>query len=211
MAPPRVPRKVILFPGEASSLARATRPAAAPAPSAAGASASSSSASGEVLAALRGLLASQRSTEAKLEEQIRLHWMLLLAQNPLPVTRIQGSFKGSALGSTDAYVELFKNRNSWPLAIRVAAEFNGAANPGTQVKLAFSTDGSDEQVADYLGSTANAPSYNKRITDPLILNPGATLYINTADTGFALDASDVFRLRIFDPGDFLTADAFPSR
>lgn len=212
MAPPRNVRRIptglsTIFPDEAARLDgalkdRAARPVAPYSPRPAPATSSEA-----LLSSLRGLADAQQLATAKAEELVRLAWMLLLSQSPLPITRVMGSFKGDAIGAVDGYLSLVQNKQAWPIAVRIAAELNGARNPGVQVKLAFGQDGSDEQVADYLGSSGQAPSYNKRISDPIILRPAAALYINTADVNFPLDAGDVFRIRIYDPGDFIPAAA----
>ena len=69
---------------------------------------------------------------------------------------------------------------------------------GDQVKLSVSESSDDAGLVDYLGNTASGPSFNKRMSDTILLAPRQTLYVNTANTNFALTDSDVLRVRLFD-------------
>jgi hypothetical protein len=127
----------------------------------------------------------------------RLAWMNLLATQPLVTGKFATSMTGERIGAVDNYIELFTNKAAHPVAVRVLGSFSGI--PGKQVKLALTPDSQDSSVVDYLGNTASAPSFNKRLTDSIVLMPNETIYINTVDPMFNLVLTDIFRVRLLDP------------
>jgi hypothetical protein len=146
---------------------------------------------------------------AALEEHSRLQWLILLAQSPMPTTRFGARLLGSAIGTTNRYVSLYENSQPHPVAVKVL--YTVGIVPGTQVALSTSQDTSNESAIDYLGNTSASPSFGKVISDNIILKAKQTLYINTADTAFTLDANDIFRVRVFDPSEFLKEDSWQRR
>lgn len=144
-----------------------------------------------------------------LEEHSRLQWLILLAQSPMPTARFGARLLGSAIGTTNRYVALYENSQPHPVAVKVLYTVGNL--PGTQVALSTSQDTSNESAVDYLGNTSASPSFGKVVSDNIILRAKQTLYINTADTNFALDANDIFRVRVFDPSEFLKEDSWQRR
>lgn len=140
----------------------------------------------------------------------RINFMTLLLQSPQPAGAFDKAMTGDAIGTTDKYITLVaQNKRPNPIAVTIYAQFSGI--PGKQVKISLTTNQSDDQVVDYLGNTPASPSFNKRRTDPVILNPGDALYINTADTNFALVVGDKFLVRIFDPARALNEEVWQTR
>lgn len=131
----------------------------------------------------------------------RIAFLTIMSQNPLPAGRFEQALRGDAIGAVDRYVRLYENTSLNPIGVAVYAQFTGAA--GKQVKLALYPDGGDVTVVDYLGNTLASPSFNKKISATTILKPGEKLWINTADTNFALVAADTFNVRVFDPREYV--------
>lgn len=132
--------------------------------------------------------------------QLLMEHNRLLYLNCLMQTAIAGKFEspvlGSAIGAVDKFVPVYRNKYPNPVAVTVLGLFSGV--PGKQVKLSLSQANTNAEVVDFLGNTASAPSFNKRISGTILLQPHQELFINTADTNFALVAGDIFAVRVFD-------------
>lgn len=155
------------------------------------------------------LLKQGQKLSANMEELYRAIYLNVLLQAPMPSGRFSGTILGTAMTSAD-FVPLYVNNANSLVALRVL--FDVGAIPGVQVYLSYSTDASFEQVIDYLGNSALTPSYNKRISDTILVLPAQTIYI--APVNFAIfppKADDKFRLRVWDPTSFMRADAFRLR
>lgn len=124
--------------------------------------------------------------------QALLKMGILSAGGSLPTTLIGNNFIGSTIGTTDNYVELYKNNYQRLIALKVVAEF---AIPGATASISLTTDRSNNGRVDILSSAG------KVISDTIWVRPNETIYINTADTAFTLNGS-VFRVLIFDPLSF---------
>jgi hypothetical protein len=114
---------------------------------------------------------------------------ILSAGGSLPTTLIGNNFIGDTIGTTDNYVELYKNNYQRLVALKVVAEF---VVPGATASISLTTDRSNNGRIDLLSSAG------KVISDTIWVKPNETIYINTADTAFSLNGS-VFRVLIFDP------------
>lgn len=123
----------------------------------------------------------------KLEQIDRLLRLILLSSgSSLPTTDVATTLVGNTIGTTNRYLELFTNRYSRMVSVKVAAEF---VIPGSTVKLSLQSN--DNGVIDTLSSTG------KTTSETILLPPNATLWINTANTAFSLNGS-VFRVLLFD-------------
>lgn len=110
---------------------------------------------------------------------------------------VQGDEIQAMVSGTDAgFISVYKNPNPYPVAVTILGQFSGV--PGKQVKISLSQAQASNEVIDYLGNTAAAPSFNKRISVPIILAPKQEIFIASADTGFALLAADIFAVRVLD-------------
>lgn len=126
---------------------------------------------------------------ANLETLLRL---ALMASGPsLPVTNIATGFDGLKIGTTNKYLELYKNGFLRLIAVKVVADFSAA---GQQASLSLTTDLSNYGRIDRLSAT-------KTTSDTIWLRPDQTLYINTADTAVSLTGAQ-FRVLMFDPLSF---------
>jgi hypothetical protein len=114
---------------------------------------------------------------------------ILSAGGSLPTTLIGNNFIGDTIGTTDNYVELYKNNYQRLVALKVVAEF---VVPGATASISLTSDRSNNGRIDLLSSAG------KVISDTIWVKPNETIYINTADTAFSLNGS-VFRVLIFDP------------
>lgn len=131
--------------------------------------------------------------EQRMERLVSLQKLILLSTGgSLPTTLIGNNFIGANIGTTDNYVELYKNNFERLIALKVTAEF---AIPGAAASLSLTTDRSNNGRVSLLTSTGPV------ISETIWLKPGQTLYINTADTTFTLTGS-TFRVLIFDPLSF---------
>lgn len=135
--------------------------------------------------------------------QNRILWLICTTQQPIPVSKFGATIAGDKIGTTDNYILLFENTSVNPVGTRVLAVFGSP--PGVQVKLSLTSQKDDSGLVDFLGNTASGPSFNKRLSDTLVLPPKGQLWINTADTTMALGSSDIFRVRVFDPGEIITS------
>lgn len=115
-----------------------------------------------------------------------LKLVLLSSGNSLPTTAVATNFVGDLIGTTDRYLELYRNRYPRPVSLKVAGDF---VVPGSTVKLSLSpTDNDVISILDSNGQT---------VSDTIILPTNGTLWINTADTAFSLNGSG-FRVLLFD-------------
>lgn len=117
---------------------------------------------------------------------------LLTAGGSLPVTLIGNTFIGDNIGTTDRYIELYRNNFSRLIALKVTAEFT---IPGQTASISLTTDRSNQGRVSLLSSAGLVTS------ETIWVKPDQTIYINTADTAFTLNGA-VFRVFIFDPLSF---------
>ena len=117
---------------------------------------------------------------------------LLTAGGSLPVTLIGNTFIGDNVGTTDRYIELYRNNFARLIAIKVTAEF---VLPGQTASISLTTDRSNQGRVSVLASGGLITS------ETIWVKPDQIIYINTADTAFTLNGS-VFRVLIFDPLSF---------
>lgn len=146
----------------------------------------------------------------------RISWLQLCAMSPLPAGRFLTPLRGNALDLVNGtYVELARNIQANPVGVAVYAQFNGIGALGAQTKIALSNDAGDSTVVDYLGASPNPPSFNKRISQTIILNPAERLFIALAETfpapPFPTDASDLFVVRMMDPGSYMSDSNWETR
>jgi hypothetical protein len=127
-----------------------------------------------------------------------LRLTLLTAGGSMPVTQIATGFDGLKIGTTNKYLELYRNNFLRLLAVKVSATFSGA---GQTANLSLTTDLSNYGVIDTLTIGTKVTS------DTIWLKPDQSLYINTANTAVNLTGAQ-FRVLMFDPlsfADFLNA------
>ena len=135
----------------------------------------------------------QNDVESKLfriETLLRLS--LLTAGGTLPITNVGSAFNGSAIGTTNRYLEVYKNNYQTMLAVRIFAEFDPAVVGVQQASIALTNDLSNYSRIDKLIEGV------KDRSDTIWLKPNQSIYINTADTTVTLNGS-TFRTLIFDP------------
>lgn len=126
---------------------------------------------------------------ANIESILRL---TLLAGPNLPVTQIATSFDGSRIGTTDKYVELYRNNFLRLIAVKVVADFSAA---GQEASLSLTTDLSNYGRVDVLVQGGKIAS------DTIWLKPNQSLYVNkTAASGTLVGAT--LRVLMFDPLSF---------
>ena len=133
----------------------------------------------------------------KIEREVRqiralLKLSLLTAGGSLPITLIGNTFIGDNIGTTNRYIEIYRNNFQRLIALTVNAEFTV---PGQRASLSLTSDPSNSGRVALLSSTGVIQS------NTIWLKPDQSLYINTADTAFSLNGS-VFRVLIFDPLSF---------
>ena len=115
-----------------------------------------------------------------------LKLILLSAGGSLPTTNVATNFSGDKIGTTNRYLELYRNSTARAQSMKVTGEF---VIPGSVVNLSLEpTNNGIISVLDSNGST---------VSDTIILPPNGTLWINTADTAFSLNGS-TFRVLLFD-------------
>jgi hypothetical protein len=115
-----------------------------------------------------------------------LKLLLLASGGSLPTTSVATNFVGDLIGTTDRYLELYRNRYPRPVSLKVAGDF---VIPGSAVDLSLSPTNNDIiSILDSNGQT---------VSDTIILPTNGTLWINTADTAFSLNGSN-FRVLLFD-------------
>ena len=127
---------------------------------------------------------------ANVEDILRL--ILLTAGSTMPVTQIATAFEGTTIGTTNKYIELYRNNFLRLIAVKVFADFTAA---GQQASLSLTTDLSNYGRIDKLANGG------KFISDTIWLKPDQSLYINTADTAVSLNGSQ-YRVLMFDPLSF---------
>lgn len=136
--------------------------------------------------------------------QNRLLWMLLITQQPIPISRFANAMKGDKIGAVDNYQLLYENKGVNPVGVRIYADFGDV--PGRQIKISLSNKKDDSDVVEFLGNTADAPSFNKRLSDTIVVMPQSKLWVNGINlSAFPLDVNDTFRVRVFDPGEFIAS------
>lgn len=143
----------------------------------------------------------------------RLLWLQLCAQNPLPTGYFDTPVRGMAIqaavtGIQAGYIPLFTNKSNNCVGVMVYATFHVA---GMQVKLSQNSNLADESVIDYLGSTALAPAFNKRISNTSIVVPNQTVYIASNDVGVVLTDADMFRVLVFDPVRYMNDNTWEAK
>jgi hypothetical protein len=143
----------------------------------------------------------------------RIAWLQLCAMSPLPAGRFLSPLRGDQFDLvTGNYVELARNIQANPVGVAVYAQFNGIGALGAQVKIALSNDAGDSTVVDYLGASPQPPSFNKRISQTIILNPAERLFIALVTIPvFLLDALDRFVVRMMDPGSYMSDPNWETR
>lgn len=125
-----------------------------------------------------------------IETLLRLN--LIAAGGTLPITNVGSAFNGGIIGTTNRYVEVYKNNYKHMMAIRIFAEFDTVTPGLQQVSLALTNDLSNYSRIDKLVEGG------KDRSDTIWLRPNQSLYINTADTAVSLNGS-TFRTLLFDP------------
>lgn len=149
----------------------------------------------------------ERDLFMALKQQNRLNYLQCLM-----IKGVAGRFErpvfGNLIGATDRYISVIRNGQANPISVTISAQFG--AVPGKAIKLSFSGSQAASEVVDYLGNSALAPSFGKLISDPILLIPGQELFINTANTLIALDAGDMFSVRVFDVAKFLVDGVWES-
>jgi hypothetical protein len=132
---------------------------------------------------------SERDFMNELGEIKKLLRLILLAQgSSVPTTAVAETFSGDSIGSTNRYLELYRNQYDRLIAIKVTGDF---VLPGSRVSLALSPDPANTDKIDELSSTG------KVISETIWLKPAQILYINSADTAFTLNGA-IFRVLLFD-------------
>jgi hypothetical protein len=150
----------------------------------------------------------------------RLAWVQLCGMSPLPAGRFVTALFGDALDNVaGAYTVLYRNVCANPVGVAIYAAI---ATLGAQVKIGIGNDPGDSQVVDYLGNTPGAPSYNKRISSTVVLNPAESLYIALAGDlqlppipgnlyAFPTTSDDRFNIRVFDPAIYMPDVSWETR
>jgi hypothetical protein len=154
----------------------------------------------------------------------RLKWLTLCALNPLPAGRFLPALLGTTIpypgigpGVIAQYVEIARNDLSNPIGIAVYGQIDTL---GLQVKLSLGDDVGGSLIIDYLGATAAFPSFNKRISCSVILNPAERLYIALQEDpppavagtySFTPTASDRFVVRVLDPAAYINDGNWETR
>ena len=127
---------------------------------------------------------------ANLESLVRLS--VLSAGGSLPTTTVGTAFDGIIINTTDQYRELYRNRYTRLIALKVVAEFSAA---GQALALSLTTD------ANNYGKVDELVQGGKTTSDTLWLRPDQTLYANTLNTAVSLTGA-TFRALLFDPLSF---------
>jgi hypothetical protein len=125
-----------------------------------------------------------------IETLLRLN--LLTAGGTMPITNVGSAFNGANIGTTNNYVEVYKNNYQHMIAVRIFAEFDTVTAGTQKASLALTTDRSNYSRIDVLVEGA------KDRSDTIWLKPNQSLYINTADQAVTLNGA-TFRTLIFDP------------
>lgn len=135
----------------------------------------------------------KQDVESKLYHiETLLRLSLLATGGTLPITNVGSAFNGAVVGTTNRYVEVYKNNYQHILAIRIFAEFDTVTPGIQQASLALTNDLSNYSRIDKLIEGG------KDRSDTIWLRPNQSLYINTADTAVTL-AGSTFRTLVFDP------------
>lgn len=142
-------------------------------------------------------------------EDWRIQYLQLLLASPMPTGKVARRMVGTEITVATRYFELYRNQSPYPQAVVIAAQFAGGI--GAQVYLSLTGDMSHEAVVDYLGETPLPPSFNKRISNAVILRPKDALFIAAVDGLKLPGATDYFRVRVWAPIEFLNSDTFPVR
>lgn len=133
------------------------------------------------------------TTDERLDNiETLLRLTLLRAGTNMPVTQIASAFDGSRIGTTNRFVEVYKNNFLRLIAVKVVARFSAV---GQTADLSLTTDLSGYGVIDTLLNGT------KSVSDTVWLKPDQSLYINTANTGITLNGAQ-FRVLMFDPLSF---------
>jgi hypothetical protein len=135
----------------------------------------------------------KQDVESKLYHiETLLRLSLLATGGTLPITNVGSAFNGAVVGTTNRYVELYKNNYQHILAVRIFAEFDTVA-PGIQkASIALTNDLSNYSRIDLLIEGG------KDRSDTIWLKPNQSLFINTADIAVSLSGA-TFRTLLFDP------------
>lgn len=144
-------------------------------------------------------------TQAELAREAQVLYLTLLAQGGAggPITELSPPKAGSAFGA--GYTELLKNNTNNPIRVQV---FANLATPGCGVVLSFANDGSDASKFDELSLTANGRLESVTV----ILLPTYSIYGKQFAMGFPMGASDIIRMRIFDPQKLINiTNLYPGR
>jgi hypothetical protein len=131
-----------------------------------------------------------RTNEERLDNiEVLLRLTLLRAGSSMPVTQIATALDGARIGTTNKYIELYKNGFTRLIAVKVVADFSAA---GQTVSLSLTTD-----LSNY-GRIDKLTNGTKDASDVVWLKPDQSLYINTNDTAVTLNGAQ-FRVLSFDP------------
>jgi hypothetical protein len=130
---------------------------------------------------------------SNIEDILRL--VLLTAGSSMPVTQIATAFEGSQIGTTNKYLELYRNNFLRLIAVKVVVDFDTVAPGIQQASLSLTTD-----LSNY-GRIDKLVEGTKTTSDTIWLKPDQSLYINTADTAVTLNGSQ-YRVLMFDPLSF---------
>jgi hypothetical protein len=151
----------------------------------------------------------------------RIGWLQLCAANPLPAGRFLPAMLGTAIpsgvGVNGRFVEIARNDVANPIGVAVYGQI---VTSGLQVKLSLGNDSGGSLIIDYLGATPASPSFNKRISCTVILNPAERLYIGLQEDpppevpgtySFPPTADDKFVVRVLDPAAYIADGNWETR
>ena len=129
---------------------------------------------------------------ADLAREAQVLYLTLLAQGGSggPITELSTPVTGDKLLNT--YTMLLKNNTNNPIRVQV---FANLVTPGCGVVLSFASDASDAAKFDELSLTANGRTESVTV----ILLPTYSIWGKQFALGFPAGATDVFRMRVFDP------------
>lgn len=127
-----------------------------------------------------------------------MQYLSLLAQSAGVATEITPPITGDNIEAL--YLPVFTNNTNGAVRVQVFADF---VNPGVGVVLSLTQDASDVGKVDELALIANGKTESVSV----ILMPTFSLFMRDRDAQFfPMQATDVVRVRVFDPAKLLAYD-----
>lgn len=139
-------------------------------------------------------------TERTAQDIKKLLYANLLSGGNHPYTAIATTMQGEKIGTTNRYIDLYRNELGRVVGVRVVLE--PAANMSARVKLSYGTDLLDQNKIDELYAQGRLNS------EWILLRAGQTLYVNTGDTNFTVTGATL-RVLLFDPSVVFGGDIIP--